>query len=1031
MSTTRRPGLGRRPGAPRPSADASRNSRTSPAVADPLLHAYLSSEGAPTSGGNGSRKSAAERLAEKEEQEFQEMMKQAQNRLGAPRRSKGRVSPFAGAPAQAQTQAQAYAAAVVEEPSRPAGRSVQPGSMGGAALRPSGGAAAAAMTREERRAERHRKREEKARRELEREEAERRQAAALEGERQQLLQAEQRRIQQHEEQQRAAMATKRSAAESKKEKDEDEDEDGDDYEDDFEDYEDDFEDEEQEEDEREQEEDVTAKIPAFRQELQELQRKRQQGEQESLQSQKPLVDHAASAPKPRIYDPQQALQRQQQVQLASMLRGRAAKLLETVQLGVTAMVLFEIEPASSYELYKRKFGQQAVKEASSQCPVLEEREEVEVQTEDPEVQHVGAQVPEDMGASGEESKDSSSSADATEKVDMIQLAKFLSRAGRLCEALMDSSATKAPEVDTSGLKTTFSRPASNFVVSFLKGRSVVDLAYLPDASHKVAVAYAPMEEATPADRIYKKGLCCVWQVRQRDPISILVCEAGLTCCCTIPRKPFLVVAGSQDGSLFLWDLREPIDKHVRMDIRGRMRHVQYPTYSTDWLASDNHQDQVVKVLPVGHHAKRPAQSTSAFQIASVDASGVVIFWTIAEMQTPETGGSLLDLGLNVGSKVKLVQNNRLKLECPDAPHAVDYRSKEELELMESMGGFQAFDAACKPDDPASLVVATDVGMILQASRFGGSSTASSSSSLSHPPHQTSASSLSTSCGFFSGRGLLPAAMLPSEDALHRDLNFLLDFLKRETAAAKENIAPVRAEVSRLGRYMELEFLTGRGAQVAREVLSSATSGEYAFLLGKGKNSPVLLVTPVIGVADSGSLFDSSKENSHVGGNESSWVRAKTEAMVHAFSIPLTITSLDFSPFVPRYFVAGFDDGSVGLFDYLLKQPLYLWDDISRGAVRRVAWSNDRPTVFFVLHADERFSIFDLTQQLEQPSEVVTFRGSGLCDFCLSPASSAASSYAAFAFQDGHTETHSLIPELSSLRDQEEEEYLVFRLGGIR
>ena len=350
------------------------------------------------SGGNGSRKSAAERLAEKEEQEFQEMMKQAQNRLGAPRRSKGlipfrvcccwggvcvyflcalhpgcrqepttgllrkplaapagRVSPFAGAPAQAQTQAQAYAAAVVEEPSRPAGRSVQPGSMGGAALRPSGGAAAAAMTREERRAERHRKREEKARRELEREEAEGRQAAALEGERQQLLQAEQRRIQQHEEQQRAAMATKRSAAESKKEKDEDEDEDGDDYEDDFEDYEDDFEDEEQEEDEREQEEDVTAKIPAFRQELQELQRKRQQGEQESLQSQKPLVDHAASAPKPRIYDPQQALQRQQQVQLASMLRGRAAKLLETVQLGVTAMVLFEIEPASSYELYKRKY----------------------------------------------------------------------------------------------------------------------------------------------------------------------------------------------------------------------------------------------------------------------------------------------------------------------------------------------------------------------------------------------------------------------------------------------------------------------------------------------------------------------------------------------------------------------------------------------------------------------------------------------------------------------------------------------------
>lgn len=102
-------------------------------------------------------------------------------------------------------------------------------------------------------------------------------------------------------------------------------------------------------------------------------------------------------------------------------------------------------------------------------------------------------------------------------------------------------------------------------------------------------------------------------------------------------------------------------------------------------------------------------------------AGTLHQW-ISLFVVPFSGGSQTDFGLNVGGRVKLVRSSTLEVGLPFSaldPLASGERRRRQSESEDLVGaGLDAFDMVCKPDQPSSLVVASDAGMVLHASRFG-------------------------------------------------------------------------------------------------------------------------------------------------------------------------------------------------------------------------------------------------------------------------------------------------------------------------
>lgn len=61
---------------------------------------------------------------------------------------------------------------------------------------------------------------------------------------------------------------------------------------------------------------------------------------------------------------------------------------------------------------------------------------------------------------------------------------------------------------------------------------------------------------------------------------ILVCTSQPKCCCFSPVKPSLVFAGMIDGSIAMWDLREPTSIHRHTVVNDESYSLRYPTYDT-------------------------------------------------------------------------------------------------------------------------------------------------------------------------------------------------------------------------------------------------------------------------------------------------------------------------------------------------------------------------------------------------------------------------------------------------------------------
>ncbi|KAM5188320.1 cytoplasmic dynein 2 intermediate chain 1 isoform 4-T5 [Callospermophilus lateralis] len=214
-------------------------------------------------------------------------------------------------------------------------------------------------------------------------------------------------------------------------------------------------------------------------------------------------------------------------------------------------------------------------------------------------------------------------------------------------------------------------------------------------------------------------ILCVWDIWQPSgPQKVLICESKVTCCCFSPLKAFLLFAGTAHGSVVVWDLREDSRIHHYVELSDCCWTFRTATFSTDGvLTSVSHRSPLQALEAVSSSVCRKQslvlspfstqEETSglSFHVASLDDSGILNMWVVVELPKADMAGSISDLGLIPGGRIKLVHSATLQVG--------DSLSHQGIEFW---GPTQTLSVRFLPSDPNHFIVGTDVGLISHGTR---------------------------------------------------------------------------------------------------------------------------------------------------------------------------------------------------------------------------------------------------------------------------------------------------------------------------
>ncbi|XP_048367590.1 cytoplasmic dynein 2 intermediate chain 1 isoform X2 [Sphaerodactylus townsendi] len=520
------------------------------------------------------------------------------------------------------------------------------------------------------------------------------------------------------------------------------------YEEDFEDYEDDFDDTdddeddvegqgtgEREEEEREAEEKVR-KVPVFKNsEIEEIQKAinaENERAQTFLPGQKkneflPKEDRQDSprrSPVPGKFIDFQTAKRQQSIRkVASEQKKRSLELLRLIDLDFSvSFCLLDLPPVNEYDMYIRNFGKTNTKQAYVQWN--EDNLERDVQTEEIEMQEKWTQHPGETAiVCGGPKKSSSDVSVLAPKIDSQRLASFLRSACQVIAVLLeeDQVATQ-PRRNLRSRQTSLSISDKCFQLNtnlpFLQGRKVSCL-HISQAQRQALLSVHTFPEKPSDLPLDRKNIICVWNVWQpSNPQKILFCGSQVTCCCFSPSKATLVFAGTGDGSVLVWDLREDSRMHHCMNFNETDWAFRSPTFSTDGVfTSLSHMCPILTIEPVSttvfkeqncglsYLSSREELLGLSFQIASMDENGILSLWVVVELQKEDLAGSQRDLGLIPGGKVKLVHSSTFQIKC-------SYLPKDTM----CLGTCQPLNIKFLPSNPNHFIVGTDMAVVTHGTR---------------------------------------------------------------------------------------------------------------------------------------------------------------------------------------------------------------------------------------------------------------------------------------------------------------------------
>ncbi|ORC92740.1 WDdomain 60 [Trypanosoma theileri] len=410
---------------------------------------------------------------------------------------------------------------------------------------------------------------------------------------------------------------------------------------------------------------------------------------------------------------------------------RATALRRLVDMDDNAAVLVDIPPQSQYDLYIRSFGKMGRKQAGVQIPPEEDRNDAEVQVERVRVRHRGAQVPRDLGLYPEQYIDRSTYftkdvdhlavGDAVDEkdintnegaltdttgaqiVDTTLLLNFLGRVFPVMRAVLDENEEDraGPDATKSKSETQFSTSYTTLCFPGTRNRPVVKVAFNPCTPMYVAVLYGQKMEEGPSKSLdFYLSVILLWNIFDSStPEKILVSPSLITCICMSPRRPYLVYGGAEDGSICLWDLREPERNHTAAGHYERNA-FRLPSFATSWL-SGNHTTSIVTVAVSGYNAVVGLRKDETEQLVSLDASGKIHFWFLNEKDQSKGIISDTENGLHMFSTVRLF--------------LATSKNEDHTSCMSVMQ--DAFSLDFVPTDTSHYVVACAEG-VRHISRFG-------------------------------------------------------------------------------------------------------------------------------------------------------------------------------------------------------------------------------------------------------------------------------------------------------------------------
>ncbi|KAM4874644.1 cytoplasmic dynein 2 intermediate chain 1 isoform 1-T1 [Thomomys bottae] len=402
---------------------------------------------------------------------------------------------------------------------------------------------------------------------------------------------------------------------------------------------------------------------------------------------------------------------------------RSTKLLRLIDLDFSfTFSLLDLPPVNEYDMYIRNFGKKNTKQAYVQYN--EDNVERDIQTEDIDTREVWTQHPgESALVSGGSSDRDLSDAAIVLKIDTPRLSGFLRAACQVVAVLLEEDRLAAKPswqltAEDNSPHVSDSSCQLNTDLLFLQNRKVLCL-HASQVQRQTVVSVHDLPGKTFSPPLDNRFLLCVWDIWQPSgPQKVLICESKVTCCCFSPFKAFLLFAGTVHGSVVVWDLREDSRIHHYVRLSDCFWTFRTPTFSTDGiLTSVNHQSSLQAIEPVATSvykkqsfvlspfATQEEMSGLSFHIASLDESGILNMWVVVELPKADIAGSMSDLGLLPGGRIKLVHSAVIQL-----GNSL-YRKDSEF-----WGPTQTLSVKFLPSDSSHFIVGTDLGFISHGTR---------------------------------------------------------------------------------------------------------------------------------------------------------------------------------------------------------------------------------------------------------------------------------------------------------------------------